>query len=53
VRVPAHSTSPTPIVTELSFPGGFAAGSDGSLYVSNWSVAPASTGLGTVIRITP
>jgi hypothetical protein len=53
VRVPAHSTSPTPIVNELSFPGGFAAGSDGSLYVSNWSVAPATTGLGAVIRITP
>jgi hypothetical protein len=53
VRVPPHSASPTVIVDGLSMPGGFAAGPDGSLYVSNWSVAPASTGLGSVIRITP
>jgi hypothetical protein len=43
VRVPPHSTSPTPIVENLSFPGGFAPGRwDDSLYISNWSVAPAS-----------
>ena len=52
VRVPAHSTSPTVVASGLSFPGGFAAGADGSLYVSNWSTAPASTGLGSVLRIT-
>jgi hypothetical protein len=56
VRVPAHSTSPTPIVSTLSFPGGFAAGPDGALYVSNWSIAPANSGggpTGEVVRITP
>jgi hypothetical protein len=53
VRVPPHSTSPTTVVDGLSFPGGFAAGADGSLYVSNWSIAPAVTGLGAVVRITP
>ena len=52
VRVPPHSTSPIAVVGGLSFPGGFAAGPDGSLYVSNWSIAPASTGLGSVVRIT-
>ena len=31
---------------------GFAAGSDGSLYVSNWSIAPAVTSLGSVVRVT-
>lgn len=53
VRVPPHSTSPSTVVAGLSFPGGFAGGSDGSLYVSNWSVAPAYTGLGAVVQITP
>src|SRR5919108_2346848 len=48
VRVPAHSTSPITVAGGLSFPGGFAAGRDGSLYVSNWSIAPAVTGLGSV-----
>jgi sugar lactone lactonase YvrE len=55
VRVPAGSTSPTVITSGLSFPGGFAAGPDGSIYVSNWSVAPADSGggpTGQVIRIT-
>jgi hypothetical protein len=52
VRVPPHSTSPVTVAGGLSFPGGFAAGSDGSLYVSNWSIAPASIGLGSVVRIT-
>jgi sugar lactone lactonase YvrE len=52
VRVPAHSSSPITVVGGLSFPGGFAAGPDGSLYVSNWSIAPAVTGLGAVVRIT-
>ncbi len=40
VRVPAHSTSPVTVVDGLNFPGGFAARGD-SLYVSNWSIAPA------------
>jgi len=53
VRVPAHSSSPITVVGGLSFPGGFAPGADGSLYVSNWSIAPAYTGLGSVLRITP
>jgi hypothetical protein len=53
VRVPPHSTSPVVVVGGLSFPGGFAAGPDGSLYVSTWIVAPAATGLGSVVRITP
>jgi sugar lactone lactonase YvrE len=53
VRVPPHSGSPITVVSGLSFPGGFAPGADGSLFVSNWSIAPAVTGLGSVIRITP
>ena len=53
VRVPARSTSPTTILDGLSFPGGFAAGPDGSVYFSNWSVAPAVSGLGSVMRVTP
>jgi hypothetical protein len=53
VRVPPHSTSPTTVADGLSFPGGFAAGSDGSLYVSNWSIAPAASGMGAVVRIVP
>ena len=55
VLVPAHSTKPTTIVGGLNFPGGFAAGHDGSLYVSDWSILPANTGggpTGSVIRIT-
>jgi hypothetical protein len=54
VLVPAHSTTPTTIVGGLDFPGGFAAGRDGSLYVSDWSIAPANTGggpTGSVVRI--
>jgi hypothetical protein len=56
VLVPAHSTSPTVIASGLSFPGGFAAAADGSLYVSNWSIAPADSGggpTGEVLRIVP
>jgi hypothetical protein len=41
VRVPAHSSSPIIVVHGLNFPGGFASGPDGSLYVSVWSIAPA------------
>jgi hypothetical protein len=60
VRVPPHSTAPIPVVSNspghtdspLSFPGGFAAGPDGGIYVSNWSIAPASKKLGQVVRIT-
>jgi sugar lactone lactonase YvrE len=53
VRVPPHSTSPVVVADGLSFTNGFAAGPDGSLYVSNWSIAPAYTGLGSVVRVTP
>jgi hypothetical protein len=55
VWVPAHSTHPTVIVGGLNFPGGFAGGPDGALYVSNWSIAPAHSGggpTGQVLRIT-
>ena len=55
VLVPAHSMAPITIVDGLSFPGGFAAGRDGSLYVSNWSIAPAKgpsgQPTGSVVRI--
>jgi hypothetical protein len=55
VRVAAHSTSPTIIIAGLNFPGGFAAGPDGSLYVSDWSILPAhgapNTPTGSVVRI--
>jgi len=54
VRVGPHSTSPTTVVSNLNFPGGFAAGPDGSLYVSNWSISPAAGGAmpsGEVLRI--
>jgi hypothetical protein len=56
VRVPAHSTSPVTVVDGLSFPQSFA-GSGHSIYVSNWSVAPAQvppgSGFqpGSVVRI--
>ena len=36
----------------LSFPGGFAAGRDGALYFSNWSIAPSSAHIGSVVRVT-
>jgi hypothetical protein len=60
VRVPPHSTAPIPVVSNtpghadspLSFPNGFAAGPNGSIYVSNWSIASASMKLGQVVRIT-
>ena len=56
VQVPAHSTTPITVIGGLSFPGGFAAAADGSVYVSNWSVAPAhgpaGTPTGSVVRIT-
>jgi hypothetical protein len=55
VRVAPNSTAPTTVVGNLNFPGGFAAGSDGSLYVSNWSIAPGKAGAnkptGEVVRI--
>lgn len=51
VRVTAGSSTPITVVDDLNFPGGFAAGADGSLYFSNWSIAPASTGLGAVERV--
>jgi hypothetical protein len=54
VRVPPHSTSPTTIVSGLSFPGGFERGSN-AIYLSNWSIAPADSKggpTGQVIRIT-
>ena len=45
VRVPAHSTSPVVVADGLSFPNGFASSGD-SIYVSNWSVCPASSAHG-------
>ena len=51
----AHSSHPVTVVGGLNFPGGFAAGRHGALYVSNWSIAPAHNGggpTGSVIRIT-
>ena len=56
MRVPPHSSSPITVAEGLSFPGGFAAGPDGAIYVSNWSIAPANSGggpTGEVVRITP
>jgi hypothetical protein len=56
VRVPPHSTSQTSIASGLSFPGGFAAGPNGAIYVSNWSIAPANSighPPGEVVRIAP
>lgn len=53
VRVLPHSTSPITVVNGLNFPGGFAARGD-SLYVSNWSIAPARNNggpTGQVVRI--
>jgi hypothetical protein len=52
VQVPRHSTHPVTIVGGLDFPGGFAAGPDGKLYISDWSIAPASAHLGAVVQIT-
>jgi hypothetical protein len=51
VQVPAHSTAPVTVVDGLNFPGGFASRRH-SLYVSNWSIQPASAnGGGEVLRI--
>jgi hypothetical protein len=52
VQVKQGSSSPTTILDGLNFPGGFAAGADGSLYFSNWSVAPAISGMGAVMKVT-
>jgi sugar lactone lactonase YvrE len=54
VQVPPHSTSPVTVVSKLSFPNGFASRED-SVYVSNWSVAPAKGGpaSGQILKITP
>jgi hypothetical protein len=52
VRVPPHSSHPVKVLGGLSFPGGFAAGGDGALYFSNWSVAPSAAGAGSVVRVT-
>jgi hypothetical protein len=41
VRVPPHSTSPITEVSGLSFPNGFASRGE-DVYLSNWSIAPAS-----------
>lgn len=52
VRVREGDSAPEDVVTGLNFPGGFAAADDGSLYVSNWSVAPAAAPQsGEVVRI--
>jgi hypothetical protein len=53
MRVPPYSTSPTGIASGLSFPGGFAAGPGGTIYVSNWSViADPGSGTGELRRDT-
>lgn len=56
VQVPAHSSSPVTVVSGLNFPGGFAAGPGGTLYVSDWSVlpghGPAGAPTGSVVQIT-
>jgi sugar lactone lactonase YvrE len=51
VRVAPHSTAPELVLGGLSFPGGFAAAGK-ALYFSDWSIAPAYTGLGSVKRVT-
>ncbi len=54
VRVPPHSTAPITVASGLDFPGGFAADWRCSLYVSNWSTAPANSGggpTGQLVRI--
>jgi hypothetical protein len=53
VRVPPHSTSPETVVSKLSFPNGFASRGD-SVYLSNWSIAPAAGShgaTGQVLRV--
>ena len=52
VRVLPHSSHPQMVLGGLSFPGGFAAGGDGAIYLSNWSVAPAAAHVGSVVRVT-
>jgi hypothetical protein len=42
VRIDRHGHRTHLGVGKLFFPSGFAAGSDGSIYVSNCSIAPAS-----------
>ena len=51
VSVAPHSSAPVTVLGGLSFPGGFAAGADGSIYLSDWSIAPVFTGLGSVKRV--
>jgi hypothetical protein len=53
VRVSPHSTSPETVVSKLSFPNGFASWGD-SVYLSNWSIAPAAGShgaTGQVLRV--
>jgi sugar lactone lactonase YvrE len=45
VRIDQHGNRTHLGVGKLFFPSGFAAGSDGAIYVSNCSIAPA-TGMG-------
>lgn len=54
LKVNPGANNNTVIASGLSLPGGFAAGPDGSVYVSNWSVAPADSGggpTGQVVKI--
>jgi hypothetical protein len=51
VRVAPHSVAPEIVLGGLSFPGGFASAGN-ALYFSDWSIAPAYTGLGSVKRVT-
>jgi hypothetical protein len=55
IEVVPHSSHHHVLVGGLNFPGGFAAGSGDSFYVSNWSIAPAKSvhgsPTGQVLRI--
>ena len=42
IKIATNGTRTTLGAGQLFFPNGFAAGSDGAIYVSNWSVAPGS-----------
>ena len=54
VRIAKNGTRTVLGSGKLFFPSGFAAGPDGSIYVSNWSVFPGTNGggpTGQIVRI--
>jgi hypothetical protein len=55
VRIAPNGTRTVLGAGQLFFPNGFAAGNDGEIYVSNWSILPGSTShggpTGQVVRI--